>query len=278
MERIGRNKSFDGWQERWRHDSQSNQCEMTFSIYLPPQARDGKVPLLLWLSGLTCTDENFVLKAGAQRYAAEHSIAVLCPDTSPRGEDVADSEGWDMGQGAGFYVDATESPWSAHYNMYSYVTQELPNRVAEQFPLDMTRQSICGHSMGGHGALICALKNPGRYRSVSAFSPICAPTQCEWGRKALTGYLGNDPSVWADWDASKLVAKASERLPLLIEQGEDDEFLAEQLLIDELQAACVAHDHSCTVNMRPGYDHSYFFIASFIGDHMAWHAQALQPL
>jgi S-formylglutathione hydrolase len=239
MEQIGANRCFGGQQLRFFHASQALGCDMTFSIYLPPQAEEGVVPVLYWLSGLTCTDENFVTKAGAQRYAAEHGIAVVAPDTSPRGEGVPDDPeaAYDFGLGAGFYVNATRAPWSEHYRMYDYVTRELPELVEADFPVDATRVGISGHSMGGHGALTIALKNPGRFKSVSAFSPICSPMNCPWGEKALGNYLGEDREAWLDYDSCALVAAASEQLPVLVDQGDADDFLQEQLHTHLLQEA-----------------------------------------
>jgi len=222
MERLSANTCFGGQQLRYSHASSVLGCDMTFSIFLPPQAEQGKVPVLYWLSGLTCTDENFVTKAGAQRYAAELGIAIVTPDTSPRGEGVPDDpEGaYDFGLGAGFYVNATQAPWSDHYRMYDYISCELPALVAAEFPVDDSRVSISGHSMGGHGALTIALKNPGRFKSVSAFAPICSPLRCPWGEKALGNYLGDDREAWAQYDTCALLSRASERLPILVDQGE----------------------------------------------------------
>jgi S-formylglutathione hydrolase len=247
---------------------------MNVAVYLPPQAATQKLPVLYWLSGLTCNEQNFITKAGAQRYAAEHGVILVAPDTSPRGDDVADAEGYDLGKGAGFYLNATEQPWAAHYRMYDYVVEELPALIEAHFPTTGAR-SISGHSMGGHGALVIALKNPGRYKSVSAFSPIVAPTRVPWGQKAFTAYLGEDRASWAAWDASELVAGAAERLPLLVDQGGGDEFLDNQLQPQWLQAACTAAGHPLTLRLQPGYDHSYYFISSFIGEHIAHHAKAL---
>ncbi len=277
MEQIGVNQCFGGRQLRYSHASQVLGCAMSFSIYLPPQAEQGKVPALYWLSGLTCTDENFVTKAGAQRYAAEHGIAVITPDTSPRGEGVPDDpEGaYDFGLGAGFYVNATQAPWSQHYRMYDYITAELPALIAAEFPVDASRTGISGHSMGGHGALTIALKNPGQFKSVSAFSPICAPISCPWGEKALGNYLGDDRQAWREYDTCALLATAAERLPVLVDQGDADNFLQEQLHTGMLQQASVEADYPMTIRMQPGYDHSYFFIASFIGEHLAFHAANL---
>lgn len=277
MEQIGANQCFGGRQLRYSHASQVLGCAMNFSIYLPPQAEQGKVPALYWLSGLTCTDENFVTKAGAQRYAAKHGIAVITPDTSPRGEGVPDDpEGaYDFGLGAGFYVNATQAPWSQHYRMYDYITAELPALIAAEFPVDASRTGISGHSMGGHGALTIALKNPGQFKSVSAFSPICAPISCPWGEKALGNYLGDDRQAWREYDTCALLATAAERLPVLVDQGDADNFLQEQLHTGMLQQASVEANYPMTIRMQPGYDHSYFFIASFIGEHLAFHAANL---
>jgi len=274
LERIEHRACFGGWQDVYRHRSQVLGCDMAFAVYLPPQAATRKLPVLYWLSGLTCSEQNFITKAGAQRYAAEHGVILVVPDTSPRGDEVANAEGYDLGQGAGFYLNATQAPWSTHYRMYDYVAAELPALVEANFPVTDAR-AISGHSMGGHGALVVALKNPGRYRSVSAFSPIVAPSQVPWGEKAFTAYLGEDRNAWNPWDATALVATASERLPLLIDQGGADEFLANQLKPELLQAACAAAGHPLTLRAQPGYDHSYYFIQSFIGEHIAHHAAAL---
>ncbi len=277
--KVAENKSFGGVQLRYQHASAVLGCDMYFSVYLPPAALQKKpVPVIYWLSGLTCTDENFVQKAGAQRYAAEHGVAIVTPDTSPRGDGVPDdTDGdYDFGLGAGFYVDATAEPWRQHYQMYTYITEELPTLVAKNFPVDATRTSIMGHSMGGHGALTIALKNPGKYKSVSAFAPIVSPMSCPWGHKALGGYLGDDRNTWSQYDAVTLIETAQERLPLLIDQGTDDNFLEEQLKPELLQAACDKNNHPLTLRMQSGYDHSYFFIASFIEDHIAHHANALE--
>ncbi len=275
MERIEHRACFGGWQDVYRHESHVLGCTMNFAVYLPPQAETQKLPVLYWLSGLTCTEQNFITKAGAQRYAAEHGIVIVVPDTSPRGDAVADAEGYDIGKGAGFYLNATQMPWATHYRMDDYVTRELPALVEASFPVSGAR-AISGHSMGGHGALVLALRNPGRYRSVSAFSPIVAPTQVPWGQKAFTAYLGDDREAWKAYDACALLKSASEKLPLLIEQGEADEFLATQLRPQLLQAAAAEASHPLTLRMRPGYDHSYYFIASFIGEHIAHHAAALR--
>ena len=275
MQEIASNKMFGGWQKRYRHRSEVLACEMVFSIYLPPQAESARVPVLYWLSGLTCDDQNFVTKAGAQRYAAEHGVAIVAPDTSPRGGDVPDDEAWDFAQGAGFYLNATEQPWAQHYRMYDYIVEELPAVIGESQPVDCTRSGIFGHSMGGHGALTIALKNPDRYQSVSAFAPICAPMQCPWGEKALARYLGEDRNSWLQYDSCELIAGAQQRLPLLIDQGEADDFLSAQLKPELLLAACERVDHPITLRRQSGYDHSYYFISSFIGDHIKHHSEAL---
>lgn len=279
VEIMSETACFGGRQLRLKHRSEACACDMIFAVYLPPAAANGPVPALLWLSGLTCTDENFMQKAGAQRYAAEHGMALIAPDTSPRGEGVADDPdgAYDFGLAAGFYVNATEAPFAANYQMYDYITSELPAAIAAsaELPVDMTRVGISGHSMGGHGALTIALKNPGKYASVSAFAPICSPLHCPWGEKALGGYLGTDRATWADYDACDLIGRAAERLPLLVDQGDADGFLESQLKPQLLEAACEAARHPLTLRMQPGYDHSYFFIASFIGEHVAHHAAAL---
>ena len=264
-------RSFGGRQLRFSHRSEVLDCEMHFALYLPPAAEEGEVPLLTWLSGLTCTDENFVQKACAQRAAAEHGVAILAPDTSPRGEGVADdAEGsWDLGLGAGFYVNATQAPWAAHYRMYDYVLHELPALVLEVLPLDGERQSIFGHSMGGHGAITIALRNPDRYRSVSAFAPICAPTRCPWGEKAL----GSDRDTWIEHDSCELIRRVDQQIPMLVDQGSKDGFLDEQLRTPLLEAACAESNYPATIRMQDGYDHSYFFIASFMDEHVAFHAE-----
>ena len=275
IERIEHRACFGGWQDVYRHHSDVLGCDMNFAVYLPPQAATQKLPVLYWLSGLTCTEQNFITKAGAQRYAAEHGVVIVAPDTSPRGDNVADAEGYDLGKGAGFYVNATQAPWSTHYRMYDYVASELPALIEADFPVT-TERAISGHSMGGHGALVIALKNPGRYRSVSAFSPIVAPSQAPWGEKAFTAYLGEDRAAWKSYDATALIAESVERLPLLVDQGDADEFLANQLKPELLQAACAEAGHPLQLRLQPGYDHSYYFIESFIGEHIAHHAVALK--
>jgi len=277
LEEIAANRCFGGWQHRYRHYSATLRCEMVFSVYLPPQAVIGKVPALYWLSGLTCSDENFMHKAGAQRLAAELGVAIIAPDTSPRGAQVpGDPEGaWDFGHGAGFYLNATQPPWAENYQMHDYVVGELPALIEAQLPID-ARRAISGHSMGGHGALVCALRNPGRYRSLSALAPICHPLASPWGEKAFANYLGADRESWKEWDACELIAVASERLPLLVDQGLADPFLTTQLLPELLQQACAAAGQPLTLRLQPGYDHSYYFIASFIDDHLRHHAAALR--
>ncbi|UTH37980.1 S-formylglutathione hydrolase [Pseudomonas sp. KHPS1] len=277
LEIVSSNKSFGGWHKRYRHRSSSLNCDMVFAVYLPPQAEQGaRLPVLYWLSGLTCTDENFMQKAGAQRMAAELGLIIVAPDTSPRGEGVADDANgaYDFGLGAGFYVNATQEPFARHYRTYDYVVQELPALIEANFPVS-DKRGIAGHSMGGHGALICALKNPGRYRSVSAFAPISNPMNCPWGEKAFSLYLGEERSRWREWDASVLIAEASEKLPILVDQGDRDDFLEGQLKPQALQAAAKAAGHPLTLRMQPGYDHSYYFIASFIDEHLRHHAEAL---
>lgn len=277
MEQIGENRSFGGRQLRFTHTSRTLNCDMNFSVYLPPAAEHGEVPVLYWLSGLTCTDENFVTKAGAQHYAARHGVAIVAPDTSPRGEGVPDDpEGaYDFGLGAGFYVNAVQEPWANHYQMYDYVATELPALVAAQPSIDAERAGIFGHSMGGHGALTIALKNPQNYRSVSAFSPICSPLNCPWGEKALGNYLGGDREDWKQHDSTELVRAAQQHLPILVDQGAADDFLHEQLKTELLQQASAEANYPITIRMQPGYDHSYFFISTFIGEHIEFHMQYL---
>lgn len=278
LENISCQKSFGGWHKRYRHRSSSLNCDMVFAVYLPPQAEQGEIlPVLYWLSGLTCTDENFMQKAGAHRLAAELGLIIVAPDTSPRGPGVPDDPdaAYDFGLGAGFYLNATQEPWAKHYRMYDYVVDELPALIEANFPVSGKR-GISGHSMGGHGALVCALKNPGRYQSLSAFAPIANPADCPWGEKAFSGYLGNDRSRWREWDACALIAQAQERLPILVDQGDRDDFLANQLKPDALEAAAKAADHPLTLRIQPGYDHSYYFISTFIDDHLRHHAKALR--
>ena len=276
MRQVERIKEFGGWLERWQHESESCRCTMTFSVYLPPQAATQKLPVVYWLSGLTCTDDNVRTKAGAQRYCAELGLILVMPDTSPRGEGVPDvPERYDLGQGAGFYVNATQPPWAIHYQMYDYVTRELPARVEANFPVIPGRRAISGHSMGGHGALICALKNPGVYASVSAFAPICNPVLSPWGRGCFGAYLGDDTKAWEAYDATCLVEAGASLPPALIDHGTADEFLDEQLFPQNLRAACAARGIPLQLRMQEGYDHSYHFIATFIGEHLAFHAAAM---
>ncbi|MBD3642056.1 MAG: S-formylglutathione hydrolase [Marinobacter sp.] len=275
MENLSCNKSFGGWHKQYSHRSETLNCSMRFAIYLPPQAFNGqRVPVLYWLSGLTCTDENFMQKAGAQRIAADLGIAIVAPDTSPRGESVADDESYDLGQGAGFYVDATEPPWNRHYRMYDYVANELPHLIESTFPVSDHR-AIAGHSMGGHGALVVALRNPEQYRSVSAFSPISNPLNCPWGKKAFAAYLGKDTESWRAYDASVLMREAVQTVPALVDQGEADGFLAEQLRPEMLEAAAQVSDYPLQLRRHEGYDHSYYYIASFIEEHLRFHAAHL---
>lgn len=278
IQRIESIKEFGGFLNRYTHESAVLNCEMTFSVYLPPQAETGNVPALYWLSGLTCTDDNVRTKAGAQRYAAQQGIALVFPDTSPRGDDVADEpERYDLGKGAGFYVNAVQAPWSDHYQMYDYVTKELPALVEANLPLIAGLKSVSGHSMGGHGALICALKNPDAYQSVSAFSPICNPVNCGWGKGCFGAYLGDDTKTWQAYDATALVESGAKVADIFIDQGLADEFYDEkQLLPENFQAACDKAGQAVTIRMQEGYDHSYHFIATFIGEHIAYHAKALK--
>lgn len=274
---VSSNRSFGGLHLRLKHVSNSTHCDMIIGVYLPPTVLtedDFKIPALYWLSGLTCSDQNFLQKAGAMQKAAELGLALICPDTSPRGEGVADADGYDLGQGAGFYLDATQEPWAKHYQMYSYVTDELITFCEQHLPINKKR-SISGHSMGGHGALTIALKNPKKYQSVSAFSPICNPSNVPWGQKAFTSYLGKNTQDWHNYDAKQLLEHALKRLPLLIDQGVNDEFLHEHLSTDTFAQACKQHKHPATIRMQDGYDHSYFFIASFIDEHLEHHAKAL---
>jgi len=278
MERLARNYCFGGEQLRFSHPSRALDCSMSFSVFLPPLEPRQKAPVLYWLSGLTCTDENFVQKAAAQRVAAELGIILVASDTSPRGAAVADDpEGaYDLGHGAGFYLNATRPPWDSHYRMYDYVVSELPQLVEQSFPVREDVRSISGHSMGGHGALTIALKNPARFRSVSAFAPICSPTRCPWGKKAFSNYLGDDESTWDSYDASLLIGKASRQIPMLIDQGEADQFLEQQLHPHLLLEAAQTCGYDVIYRLRSGYDHSYFYIASFIEEHLRFHGEYLR--
>jgi S-formylglutathione hydrolase len=273
---LSEHASFGGTQGFYAHASRECATGMRFSVYRPPQAARGPVPVLYYLAGLTCTEETFAIKAGAQRLAAELGLMLVAPDTSPRTPRLpGDDEYWDFGLGAGFYVDATEAPWSAHYRMYSYVTRELPEVVAANFPARTDRQGIFGHSMGGHGALVCALRNPGMYRSVSAFAPVSSPSEVPWGRKAFTRYLGPDESHWADYDAAALVRRAPFPDRILVDQGTADKFLAEQLRPERFAAACTASGQLLESRLQDGYDHGYYFIATFVADHLRHHAVRL---
>lgn len=272
IENISVNKSFAGWHKQYSHQSKTLNCAMRFAIYLPPQASNGeKVPVLYWLSGLTCSDENFMQKAGAQRMAAQLGIAIVAPDTSPRGAGVADDESYDLGLGAGFYVNATQAPWNRHYQMYDYVVNELPALIESAFPVS-GRRAISGHSMGGHGALTIGLLNPTRYSSMSAFSPICNPVKTPWGKKAFSAYLGKDQATWYNHDASELMRKASQFIPAKVDQGGADDFLSEQLTPETLVAAAKVNAYPLEFAIHDGYDHSYYFIASFIEQHLRFHA------
>jgi S-formylglutathione hydrolase len=275
MKLVSEHACFGGTQRFLAHESRECRTEMRFSVYLPPQARHGRVPVLYYLAGLTCTEETFMAKAGAQRLAAEYGLMLVAPDTSPRVRLPGDDASWDFGLGAGFYVDATEAPWSAHYRMFSYVTRELPDLVAREFPADTLRQGIFGHSMGGHGALVSALRHPEQYRSVSAFAPIAAPVQCPWGRKAFSGYLGPNEVDWLAYDASALVAERPFPGRIIVDQGTADKFLPEQLNPDVFAAACERSGQAFDLRMHAGYDHGYYFISTFMADHLAWHAAAL---
>jgi S-formylglutathione hydrolase len=274
---VSHNKCFGGVQSTYSHASRETGTAMRFGIYLPPQAERSRVPVLYWLSGLTCTEENFIIKAGAQRAAAELGLALVSPDTSPRGLNIpGEGASYDFGLGAGFYVDATQEPWSRGYRMYSYVAREMPDLIAATFPVDADRAGIFGHSMGGHGALTIALKNPGRYRSLSAFAPICSPMRCPWGEKALGGYLGPDRAHWGQYDATALMQAQGWAGPaVLVDQGTQDQFLESQLKPELLVEACKMAAVPLELRMQEGYDHSYFFIATFIEDHLRFHARHL---
>lgn len=278
MEKIADQRCFGGRQLRYRHHSQSLNCAMHFSVFLPPQAESAPVPVLFWLSGLTCSDENFVQKAGAQQFATHYGVALIAPDTSPRGEGVADDpEGaYDLGLGAGFYVNASQAPWAEHYQMESYISDELSELVGAHFPVDMSRCGLFGHSMGGHGALTLGLKHPQRFHSLSAFAPISSPINCPWGEKALGAYLGDDRQHWQQADSCALLRERGAKAPpILVDQGSADNFLEDQLKPELLQAAASAGGANLTLRMQLGYDHSYFFIASFIEDHIRFHAEQL---
>jgi S-formylglutathione hydrolase len=279
LETLSEHVSFGGRTGFYRHSSSVNDCDMQFAVYVPPQAESGPVPVLTYLAGLTCTEETFMIKAGAQRVAAALGIMLVAPDTSPRGDDVPDDPdgAWDFGIGAGFYLNATTPPWQRHYRMYDYVTEELPAIIAEAFPADPDRQGITGHSMGGHGALTIGLRNPGQYRSISAFAPICSPVNCPWGQKAFQHYLGSDHDSWRDYDATELVRglDAPPQYPILIDQGTADQFLEQELKPELLEAACAERGVELELRRHDGYDHGYYFIATFVEDHLRHHAAAL---
>ncbi|MBQ0536248.1 S-formylglutathione hydrolase [Providencia huaxiensis] len=274
MERIERHACFGGWQDVYQHQSTVLGCEMKFAVYLPPQAKTAPCPVIYWLSGLTCNEQNFITKAGAQQFAAEYGVILIAPDTSPRGAEVADDEAYDLGQGAGFYVNAQQAPWRNHYKMYDYIVSELPALVETHLPVT-DKRSIFGHSMGGHGALMIGLRNPGRYCSLSAFSPIVAPTQVPWGRKAFTAYLGEETSSWSQYDTVELIEKSEAIPPILVDVGTADPFYQEQLKPELFAGVCDKKQFEYRLNLRDGYDHSYYFISSFIGEHIAFHARYL---
>ena len=276
MEQLSANRSHGGTQGVFTHQSTETGTAMTFSVFVPDHAPGTKLPVLWYLSGLTCTHANVTEKGEFRAACAKAGVILVAPDTSPRGDDVPDDEGYDFGKGAGFYVDATQQPWAANFRMRSYIEQELPALIAAEFPADMTRQGITGHSMGGHGALTISLRNPGRFRSVSAFAPIVSPLNCPWGEKALTGYIGPDKADWRQYDACALIEDGARLPDLLVDQGEADNFLHEQLKPGLLVLACKKAGIPATIRMQPGYDHSYYFISSFMADHVAWHAERLK--
>jgi len=275
METVSTNKSHGGTQGVYAHASRETGTDMTFAVYVPDHEEGAKLPVLWYLSGLTCTHANVMEKGEYRRAASELGLIIVAPDTSPRGEAVPDDEAYDMGQGAGFYLDATEQPWSQHFRMRTYIEQELPELVAREFPVDMNRQGLFGHSMGGHGALTIALRNPNRFKSVSAFSPVVAPLQCPWGEKALGAYLGSDRAAWRSYDACALIGDGARVADILVDQGTSDQFLEEQLKPQLLAEACEKAGIPLTLNMREGYDHSYYFISTFMADHLRWHAERL---
>ena len=275
MEQVSLNRSHGGSQGVYTHQSATTGTAMTFSVFVPDHAPGAKLPVLWYLSGLTCTHANVTDKGEFRAACAQHGIVFVAPDTSPRGDDVPDDDGYDFGKGAGFYVDATQAPWASHFRMRSYIESELPALLADHFPVDMDRQGITGHSMGGHGALTIALRNPGRFRAVSAFAPIVSPLNCTWGDKALGGYLGGDRRAWRQYDACALIEDGARLPDLLVDQGEADAFLAEQLKTELLVDACAKAGQPATIRMQPGYDHSYYFISTFMAQHVAWHAARL---
>lgn len=276
LEMISSNRSFGGTQGVYAHDSQQTGTRMTFSVFVPDHAPGARLPVLWYLSGLTCTHANVTEKGEFRRACAEAGVIFVAPDTSPRGDDVADDDAYDFGKGAGFYVDATQQPWSPHFRMRSYIEAELPALLAEHFPADMERQGITGHSMGGHGALTIALRNAGRFRSVSAFAPIVSPLNCPWGEKALGGYLGDDRGAWREYDAVALIEDGARLPDLLVDQGEADGFLEGQLKTQLLVETCEKVGQPATIRMQPGYDHSYYFISTFMAEHVAWHAERMK--
>ncbi len=278
METLSLNKSYGGTQGVYRHESAATGTPMTFSVFVPDSAhgKKGPLPVLTYLSGLTCTHANVTEKGEFRAACAQHDIIFVAPDTSPRGETVPDDDGYDFGKGAGFYVDAIEEPFEKHYQMRAYIERELPDLIAANFPVDMSRQGIMGHSMGGHGALTIGLRHPRTFKSVSAFSPICNPSAVPWGQKALGGYLGDDRAAWRQYDAVNLIEDGARTAQILVDQGTEDQFLAEQLKPEALEAACKDAGIKLTMRMQPGYDHSYYFISSFMAEHIAWHAAALK--
>jgi len=276
VEVVSTARSFGGTQGVYRHASAATGTEMTFAVFVPEHAPGAKLPVLWYLSGLTCTHANVMEKGEYRRACAEHGVIFIAPDTSPRGDDVPDDEAYDFGKGAGFYVDATQQPWKQHFRMRSYIEQELPALIAAEFPADMERQGITGHSMGGHGALTISLRNPGRFRSTSAFAPIVSPMNCPWGEKALGGYLGDDLAAWRNYDACALIKQGARLSDLLVDQGSVDNFLETQLKTHLLDEACRKVDMPATIRMQEGYDHSYFFIGTFMAEHVAWHAERLK--
>lgn len=275
MERIERHACFGGWQDVYQHQSEVLGCTMKFAAYLPPQAEKNHCPVIYWLSGLTCNEQNFITKAGAQQFAAQHGIILIVPDTSPRGEQVADDEAYDLGQGAGFYLNATQAPWNRHYHMYDYIVSELPSLVEANLPAS-NKRAISGHSMGGHGALMIGLRNAARYCSLSAFAPIVAPSQVPWGQKAFSAYLGEETATWQEYDSVHLLDNATAIPPILVDVGTGDAFYHDQLKPELLSDVCDKQQHNYSLNLRDGYDHSYYFISSFIGEHIAFHAQHLK--
>ncbi|GAA0270939.1 S-formylglutathione hydrolase [Alteraurantiacibacter aestuarii] len=276
LETVSEARSFGGTQGVYSHDSEATGTPMTFAVYVPEHVAGTKLPVLWYLSGLTCTHANVMDKGEYRRYCAEHGIILVAPDTSPRGDDVPDDEGYDFGKGAGFYVNAVQEPWAKNFQMRQYVEHELPQVIAKHFPVDMDRQGITGHSMGGHGALTISLRNPGKYRSTSAFSPIVSPIHCPWGQKALGGYIGDDKSAWREYDACALIEDGARLPELLVDQGHADNFLEEQLKTHLLEEAVRKAGMNATIRLQEGYDHSYFFVSTFIGDHIAWHAERLK--